>query len=207
MNDELNQTAAPLPQEQPAPVAPTPKKDSFFTEIFKFVFFTLIIVLPIRFFIAQPFIVSGASMDPTFETGQYLIVDQLSYHLGSPERGQVIIFKYPKDTSKYFIKRVIGLPGETVIIDGTKVTIKNKQHPNGFTLNEPYIDSRNQAEGAETITLPSNQYFVMGDNRRQSSDSRAWGTVPRSDIIGTPFLRLFPFDKIGVEPGYYKESQ
>src|SRR5438105_1933429 len=98
------------PQPSSLPPTPPPKKESFFGEIFKFTLIALVIVLPIRFFIAQPFIVQGASMDPTFETGEYLIVDQLSYHLGNPERGQVIIFKYPKDESKYFIKRVIGLP-------------------------------------------------------------------------------------------------
>jgi signal peptidase I len=128
----------------PPSLQPQPKKENFFGEIAKFTIVALLVVLPIRLFIAQPFIVSGASMDPTFETGQYLIVDQLSYHVGNPDRGQVIIFKYPKDETKYFIKRVIGLPGETVIIDGTSVIIKNKQHPDGFKLIEPYISLNNR---------------------------------------------------------------
>src|SRR4051812_20415331 len=117
------------PRQQNPPLQP--KKENFFWEIFKFTVIALIIILPIRLFIAQPFIVSGASMDPTFETGEYLIVDQLSYRTGDPVRGQVMIFRYPKDETKYFIKRVIGLPGETVSIDGTVVSIKNTAHPEG----------------------------------------------------------------------------
>jgi signal peptidase I len=183
------------------------KKESFWGEIIKFTFFALIIVLPIRLFIAQPFIVSGASMDPTFETGEYLIVDQLSYRIGNPERGEVVIFKYPKDQTKYFIKRVIGLPGETLEINGTQITIKNAAHPEGFKLTEPYIAANNEKIDTMSITLKNNEYFVMGDNRRQSSDSRAWGTLPRNLVVGTPFVRLFPFNRIGVYPGGYNEPK
>jgi signal peptidase I len=186
---------------------PQPKKENFFGEIAKFTIVALLVVLPIRLFIAQPFIVSGASMDPTFETGQYLIVDQLSYHVGNPDRGQVIIFKYPKDETKYFIKRVIGLPGETIIIDGTSVIIKNKQHPDGFKLIEPYISLNNQKEDTGTYVMKDNEYFVMGDNRRESFDSRSWGILPRDLIIGTPFIRLYPLDRISLLPGNYKEAK
>jgi signal peptidase I len=193
------------PREQARENKKEEKQEGFMKEIIKFTIFTLLIVLPIRIFIAQPFIVSGASMDPTFETGEYLIVDQLSYHFGNPERGQVVIFKYPKDETKYFIKRVIGLPGETVVLDGTSVTIKNKDYPLGFKLTEPYINLRNQKEEEMQITLKEGQYFVMGDNRRQSSDSRAWGTLDRNLIVGTPFMRLFPFNRISVLPGEFEE--
>ncbi len=183
------------------------KKEHFFKDLIKFGILAFIVVLPIRFFVAQPFIVSGASMDPTFETGEYLIVDQLSYRIGEPERGQVVIFKYPKDPSKYFIKRIIGLPGESVEINGTTVTIKNKTYPNGFTLDEPYISEVNEKEDNIKVTLKDTDYFVMGDNRRQSSDSRVWGTLPRNLIIGTPLIRLFPFQKISVHPGTFRESK
>lgn len=182
------------------------KKESFWREIIKFTFFALIFVLPIRLFIAQPFIVSGASMDPTFETGEYLIVDQISYHVGDPERGEIVIFKYPKDETKYFIKRVIGLPGDTIELDGTSVTIKNREHPSGFTLQEPYITAKNEKIEHMTVTLKENNYFVMGDNRRQSSDSRMWGTLPRDLIVGTPFVRLFPLTRIGLHPGDTHET-
>lgn len=203
----MNENEPIQPQQAQALTPPPPKKEGFFREIVKFTIFALVIVLPIRLFIAQPFIVSGASMDPTFESGEYLIVDQLSNKLEEPVRGQVVIFKYPKDETKYFIKRVIGLPGETIIIDGTTVTIKNKERPQGFTLTEPYIDLRNEKEENVNITLKDGQYFVLGDNRRQSSDSRAWGTLPRDNIIGTPFVRLFPFSKISIFPGKFEEAR
>ncbi len=191
-------------------IPPQPaKKESFFGEIIKFTIIALIIVLPVRLFIAQPFIVSGASMDPTFATGEYLIVDQLSYHIGDPARGQVIIFKYPKDETKYFIKRVIGLPGETVSFEGTNVIITNKANPDGFTLNEPYVSLNNEKDdtGLAPVTLKAGEYFVMGDNRKESFDSRAWGPVPRSLVIGTPFVRLFPANKISILPGDYHEAK
>ncbi len=198
----------PIYNPTPTPQPPQPqKKESFFGEIIKFTFIALLIVLPIRLFVAQPFIVSGASMDPTFETGEYLIVNQISYRLGDPERGEVAVFKYPKDETKFFIKRVIGLPGETVIIDGTSVVIKNKKYPDGFKLKEPYISPTNAKEDTVNITLKADQYFVMGDNRAESFDSRSWGVLPRSMIIGTPFIRLFPVTKVSVFPGDYQEAQ
>ncbi|MCC2631023.1 MAG: signal peptidase signal peptidase [Candidatus Paceibacter sp.] len=192
----------------PLKTPPTPdKKENFFAEIVKFTFIALLIVLPIRLFIAQPFIVSGASMDPTFDTGEYLIVDQLSYQVSEPQRGQVVVFKYPKDETKFFIKRIIGLPGETVILDGTTVIIKNKENPDGFRLNEPYISLNNEKDDNVTITLKADQFFVLGDNRRQSFDSRSWGVLPRNMIIGKAFIRLFPIDKISILPGDYKEAK
>ena len=117
------------------------------------------------------------------------------------ERGDVIIFKYPNDTSKYFIKRVIGLPGETIQIEGTKVTIKNKTDPQGLTLTENYINPQNFVTDHVLTTLGSSQYFVMGDNRGASFDSRSWGPLDKSLIIGRPLLRLFPLSQIGIFPG------
>jgi signal peptidase I len=210
MNEENNISSQPItPSPSPAPVpAPEPeKKDGFFSEMFKFTLFALLVVLPIRMFVAQPYIVSGVSMDTTFADGEYIIVDQISYKFEDPHRGDVIIFKYPKDETKNFIKRVIGLPGETVTIEGTTVTIKNKDYPLGFKLQEPYINSRNEKEENMSVTLRPGQYFVMGDNRRQSSDSRAWGTLPRTNIIGRPLVRLFPFTRIDLLPGSYKETK
>lgn len=183
------------------PIAEQPKKGGFWSEVVKFALIAVLIVLPFRLFIAQPFIVSGASMDPTFLNGEYLIVDQLSYKLEDPARGDVIIFKYPLDKTKYFIKRVIGLPEETVIIQHGKVTIKNKTHPQGIILNESYIDSENFRDENSSITLGKGEYFVMGDNRNGSSDSRAWGTVSKNLIIGRPFMRLLPIHTFGFFPG------
>lgn len=177
------------------------KKGGFFMEIVKFTTIAVIIVVPFRLFIAQPFIVSGASMDPTFENGEYLIVDQLSYRFEEPKRESVIVFKYPKDVSKFFIKRIIGLPGETVEISGTKVTIKNAEHPDGVVLNEPYVAVNHEKQDSMTVTLKADEYFVMGDNRMGSSDSRTWGPVNTKLITGRPLMRLLPLQKIGFLPG------
>jgi len=179
------------------------KGESLVSEIIRFSLIALIIVLPIRLFVAQPFIVSGASMETTFSTGEYLIVDQLTYHFEEPNRGDVIIFRYPKDTSKFFIKRIIGLPGDTLEIDGHTVTITNETYPDGFTLNETYILNVKPI-GTLTETLGENEYFVMGDNRDASSDSRSWGVLQRDKIVGRAFIRLFPFSNLQLLPGNEK---
>jgi signal peptidase I len=182
-----------------------PKKENSVWEIVKFALLALIIVIPIRTFIAQPFIVSGSSMVPTFENGEYLIVDEISYRLNEPRRGDVIVFRYPKDTSKFFIKRIIGLPNDTVIINGQTITIKNSEHPEGITLSEPYV--KNHSTNEISSTLGEDEYYVMGDNRSASSDSRIWGTVPKKNIIGRAFLRVFPIGKADVMPGEYTENR
>ena len=186
---------------QTPPQTPT-GKTGFLSEILHFSIVALLIVLPIRMFIAQPFIVSGASMETTFSTGQYLIIDQLSYHFEEPTRGEVIIFRYPKDPSKFFIKRIIGIPGDTVQIRGRVVTIKNSAHPDGVTLDEKYILEMSP-NTTLTETLGDEEYFVMGDNRDASSDSRMWGVLQRDKIVGRAFLRLFPFNTFGINPGTY----
>ena len=160
------------------------------------------LALGIRFFIATPYLVSGASMDPTFKDSNYLIVDRISYTLGEPKRGDVIIFDLPENPSKSLIKRVIGLPGETVSIKGDNVEIRNTEHPNGIVLDESYLDPANLGgvDDFET-TLGSDQYFVLGDNRHVSADSRIWGNLPREYIVGRAFLRLYPFDHVNILPG------
>jgi signal peptidase I len=179
-------------------------KQSLIKEIGKYALFALVVVLPIRAWVAQPFVVSGGSMDNTFKDGQYLIVDEISYRFKNPERGDVLIFKYPNDTSKYFIKRLIGLPGEKVIVSNDSVMIQNAEYPKGMTLNEPYTGSRTL--GNTAMTLGPDEYFVMGDNRLVSLDSRAWGVLPKEDIVGRPVLRLLPLSKIGAYPGAYASS-
>ncbi len=175
-------------------------KESMFKEILHFSLIALLIVLPIRLFVAQPFIVSGASMETTFATGEYLIVDQLTYHFEEPKRGDVIVFRYPKDPSKFFIKRVIGLPGDVIDIGGREVTITNAEHPDGATLEEGYVRSMKPSATIHE-ELGAGEYFVMGDNRDASSDSRSWGVLQQDKIVGRAFLRLFPFTTIDVFPG------
>jgi signal peptidase I len=143
-------------------------------EFVKFVLIAILIVIPVRIWIAQPFIVSGASMQPTFENGDYLIVDEFSYHFRKPRAGEVVIFRYPLDPSKFFIKRIEVVGEDTVEIEGRR------------------------------IELEKEEYFVLGDNRQASSDSRRWGPVPEDLIIGRAFLRLWPFKDAGVLPGEIK---
>lgn len=163
----------------------------FVFEVVKIVVIALLIVIPIRYFIFQPFFVRGQSMEPTFENGDYLIVDELSYRFDNPQRGDVIVFKYPNDVSQRYIKRVIALPGETIEIENDKVSISNKK--GNFVLDESaYLSSAVETLGDMKITLGAKEYFVMGDNRLASSDSRRWGTVPESDIIGRVFVRAWP---------------
>jgi len=169
---------------------------SFIWEILKIVIIALAIVIPIRYFIFQPFLVKGQSMEPNFEDGNYLIVDEISYRMGNPQRGEIIVFKYPQNPSQRYIKRIIGLPGDTVEIKNGKVYISGK------ILDESsYLPKNNFTPdfGFQGITLKENEYFVLGDNRLHSSDSRIWGVVPRENIIGRVFLKAWPiiyFDKI-----------
>ncbi len=163
------------------------------------------LALFIRFFIAAPYIVSGASMSPTFENYHYLIIDRISYDLGEPHRGDVIVFDLPENTSRALIKRVIGLPGETVAVQGNAVIIYNDQHPDGFTLSEPYLDPKNLGGFSGTrVELSADQFFVLGDNRKVSADSRIWGVLPREDIVGRVFIRMYPLTEIGLFPGKAK---
>jgi signal peptidase I len=141
-------------------------------------------------------------MVPTFENGNYLIVDKISYKFKEPTRADVIVFRYPNDKTKFFIKRIIGLPGETIDINGSIVTIVNKMNPDGFILDQSYI--KNQAENKIHLTLKGDEYFVMGDNRSGSSDSRYWGPLKKDLITGKAFLRLLPINNIDIWPGDYK---
>lgn len=194
-NNDKNEFVSPVPCEE--------KPESwwdFIKEITRFTILSLIIVLPVRFFIAQPFLVSGASMDPTFADGEYLIIDELSYYFNNPQRHQVVVFRFPLMPSKYFIKRIIGLPGETVIVRDNTVTIKNNQHPDGVVLEEAYVKNLDFQTRDKEWILSENEYFVMGDNRAGSSDSREWGPVDKKFITGHVLVRLLPLNKITLYP-------
>lgn len=171
---------------------------AFIKETLRFVIITILIVVPFRLFIAQPFIVSGDSMVPTFHNGEYLIVDELSYYLREPSRGEVVIFRYPKEPSKFFIKRIVGLPGETVTIKSGHVEITEVSGER-VLLTEPYVKTELLSE--MSVILAGDEYFVMGDNRNASSDSRFWGPVTRTLIVGRAFARLLPIAAAEVLPG------
>ena len=140
-------------------------------------------------------------MYPTFNNGDYLIVDQLSYNFEEPQRGEVIIFRYPKDTKRFFIKRIIGLPEETVTIKDGLVRISNDDKPRGFDLSNEYVEKLSTDD--LVYELSEDEYFVMGDNRTNSSDSRVWGGVQEKFIIGRAFIRLLPINAIGLFPGNF----
>ncbi len=139
-------------------------------------------------------------MDPTFETGHYLIVDELTYRFKTPERGSVLIFKYPKDPTKSFIKRVIGLPNEKISISNGQITIINNEHSEGFVLDEPYV--KLSKKDTVDYIINKDEYFVLGDNRQASADSRIWGPVPKENIVGRPIVRFFP---PSLFPGDYSD--
>lgn len=168
-------------------------------DLFTLAFLIVVVVIPIRMFVVSPFVVDGASMHPTFENLDYLIVDEALYHFSPPKRGDVIVFRYPENPSVFYIKRIIGLPGETVSINRGVVTISNAAG-DSFTLDEPYIVNED-ATYTKSVWLNSGEYFVMGDNRPNSSDSRVWGVLPRENIIGRVDLRLLPVTKMGLFPG------
>jgi signal peptidase I len=172
-------------------------------EFIKIAIVALIIVVPIRYFIFQPFIVSGASMSPNFSSGDYLIVDELSYRFSAPQRDNVIVFdaSFIKDANgnynyagQRFIKRVIGLPGETVDITNGQVEIIKDGET--VTLDEKYLPDSLKTIGDVNVTLKPDQYFVLGDNRTYSYDSRYWGVVQQKYIIGKAFMRIFPINAI-----------
>lgn len=171
-------------------------------EILKFTFLAFLIVVPFRMFVAQPFIVSGGSMTPTILPRDYLVIDIVSQHWHTPERGEVIVFRYPFDPATYFVKRVIGLPGETVrIVDGV-VSITTVDGTE-ITLDEPYVKDQYRSYESNTTVLDQGEYFVLGDNRGGSSDSRVWGPLQEKFILGNALLRLYPFETATLSPGDY----
>lgn len=187
-----------------------------FWEITKVVLWVVLIIVPLRVFLVQPFFVQGASMEPNFEDKEYLIINELGYKKTDVgfsyggkeikfftvtpfkefERGDVVVFRYPKNPSTFYIKRIIGLPGEKIEISKGKTKIYNHENPNGFILDESgYLSPSEETSGEEIKQLTDEEYFVMGDNRKYSSDSRSWGPVPKYDVVGKVLLRAWPFGK------------
>lgn len=195
-----------------AAAAPGAAKKSSDRSVLLYTVLAVVLALAVRACVVAPYLVSGPSMEPTFQNLDYLLVQKLTVcvpfttsecaYLGEPQRGDVIVFKMPLDPSETLIKRVIGLPGDTLVFSGNAVTVKDAQDPEGFTLSEPYLspDDLGGPTGM-TITVPQGDYFVLGDNRKVSYDSRSWGDLPRADVIGKVFMRLYPLKDIGIYPG------
>lgn len=204
---------------QPTPLAHMPELDplqsqsalvtigSFFWELIKVFLIAIAIIVPIRYFLIQPFFVRGASMEPTFDDGEYLIIDELSYRFREPRRGEVVVFRFPQNRSQFFIKRIIGLPGDTITVNEGQVIIQNAQFQQGVVLDESaYLSGDVRTGGDITMQLGSDEYFVLGDNRAASSDSRSWGALKNDLIIGRAWIRAYPLDRLGVfaldRPGF-----
>lgn len=181
------------------------KSLSLLRTIGEFLRLTLIaaaIAVPIRYFVAQPFIVNGASMEPNFHDQQYLVIDELTYFFREPQRGEVVVFHYPLNPRQYFIKRIIGLPGETVEVRTDGVSVFNALHPDGLTLEEPYLPAGLEMRVLRRFELGEREYVVLGDNRPESSDSRAWGPLPRELITGRAVFRAWPLSQFGILEQY-----
>ncbi len=171
----------------------------FILEMLKVVVLAGITISLVRYFLFKPFYVKGASMEPNFFDKEYLIIDEISYRLRAPQRGEVIVFKYPENPKEYFLKRIIALPGERVKISEGKITIYNQEHPEGVVLDEPYLPADLLTSGERTfVPLNENQYFVLGDNRDNSYDSRRFGAVDKSLVVGRVFVRGWPFNRAQV---------
>ena len=172
---------------------------SFIWETFKVIVISLAIIVPIRYFVIQPFYVKGASMEPNFFDQEYLIIDEVSYRFRQPERGEVIVFRYPRDPSNFFIKRIIGLPGDRVVIEDGQVVIYPAGESDGVILDESsYLSSDISTRDSVDVTLKLDEYYVLGDNRPASLDSRRFGPLDEAVIIGRVWLRGWPFDRFMI---------
>lgn len=165
----------------------------FVLEVAKIIIIALIIIKPIHYFVIQPFYVQGSSMEPNFYNNEYLIVDELSYRFHQPRRGDVIVIRNPYQRNEFFIKRIIGLPNERMVIQNGSVIISNAKNASGIELKETaYLSPTVVTSGSVETTLGPTEYFVLGDNRPASLDSRSFGPIDRKSIIGRTALRAWP---------------
>lgn len=182
-----------------------PAKDFlyFLVDLLKTGIVVFVIAFSLRYFAIQPFVVDGESMMPNFVNNEYILAEKVSYLTGEPKRGDVVVFRYPGNPNISYIKRIIGLPGETVLVENNQIKIINDQNPKGTVLKEDYIPKSSLTLASENdslrIGLAGDEYFVMGDNRQHSSDSREWGPLPKNNIIGRAWLTLLPSDKFGIQ--------
>lgn len=168
----------------------------FVLEVVQIFVIAAAIIIPVRYFLIQPFIVKGASMEETYFDGEYLVIDEITSRFREYERGEVVVFRPPNDSSEHYIKRIIGLPGETVEIKDGKIMIFNDEYPNGTLLQEDYIND--YTDGYVRVDLGLDEYYVLGDNRDHSLDSRKFGAIKAGSIVGRVWLRGLPFDRIGT---------
>ncbi|MAF14252.1 MAG: signal peptidase I [Parcubacteria group bacterium] len=170
----------------------------FVWEIFKVVVISLAIIIPVRYFIIKPFYVKGASMEPNFYDREYLIINEISYYFETPIRGDSVVFRYPYDPNQYFIKRIVAMPGEKIKISDGKVFITKSGQTEEVLLEEDYLLPAMKTLGDVEVELALDEYYLLGDNRLASLDSRAFGPVKREYIIGKTLLRGWPLNQFGL---------
>lgn len=170
----------------------------FFVEFFKLALFAVVTIFLVRYFLFKPFYVRGASMEPNFFDKEYLIIDEISYRLRSPNRGEIVVFHYPQNRGEYFLKRIIGLPGERIKTKDGAVIIYSDVHPGGLVLSEDYLPAGIKNSPDVSFNLGPDQYFVLGDNRNSSFDSRFFGPVNGKELIGRVWLRGWPFNRAKI---------
>lgn len=208
-DDDPKQTARPARGERLTPrqsltrrnVVPSFSESigSFVLEVAKVVIISLAIIIPVRYFLIQPFYVKGASMEPNFYDNEYLVVDEISYRLSPPNRGDVVVIRNPKHESDFLIKRVVGLPGERVEIMNGEVTVFNTAFPSGVTLDEnAYLELKVRTSSTVDVTLSDDEFFVLGDNRDSSLDSRYFGAITRREIVGRAWIRAWPVNRLSL---------
>jgi signal peptidase I len=171
---------------------------SFFLEIIQVVVFAVSIFLFIYLLILQPHKIKGASMEPNFHDGEYLLTDKVSYRFGDPERGDVIVFKAPPDFNEEFIKRIIGLPGDSIKVENGKVYLNGQERLEKFLPSEFRTNPGSFASEGREMTVPENQYLVFGDNRDHSFDSRNFGFISRDKITGKAWVIYWPPSEVGA---------
>lgn len=167
-------------------------------QIAKGVDILLILGLLFRSFILQPFLVEGSSMEPNFHNREFLLVDRISYKFNQPQRGQVIIFKFPKNPSEDYIKRIIGVPGDNIKVEAGQVYVNGNIISQDFLPDGAQTNVSSSRSNSLELTLNQNEFFVMGDNRDNSSDSREWGIVPQANLIGRAWFIVYPFNYFGL---------
>lgn len=172
---------------------------TFVVELLKIVIIAFVIIIPVRLFVLQPFYVRGESMVPNFQDNDYLIIDELSYHFHQPNRGDVIVLKNPNLPSEFLIKRVIGLPGERVVVSNGQVSIYHPKDGSGGVLDQnAFLPKGLTTFGSIDVTLGSDEFYVMGDNRPYSLDSRSFGPISRREIIGRTMIRAWPVTNLTI---------
>lgn len=169
---------------------------SFIWEVVKIVTISLAIIVPIRYFLIQPFYVVGASMEPNFADFNYLIIDELTFRFHEPQYGEVVVLRNPQNRSEFFIKRIMGVPGDTLKIDQGKVYVNDVVIDESAYLSADVVTS--SFNGYQTVTLQDDEYYVMGDNRTHSLDSRRFGPVQKSSIVGRVWIRAWPFNQFTI---------